>query len=137
MKSRNIPVITIAASLAALGGMARGAQDKYAVQVPNGLALSECRGYDDWPGVAVSQPEDRLNVIVANPVMIDAYWAGVPGNGMHFPDGSKIAKIAWKTKQESSGPICRAGAGHPGRGWLHGEGQQQIQGHRRMGLRPV
>ena len=31
MKSRNIPVITIVASLAALGGMALAAQDKYTV----------------------------------------------------------------------------------------------------------
>ena len=104
MKSRNIPVITIAALLA-LGGMALAAQDKYTVQVPNGLALSECRGYDDWPAVAVShpdstmgaseEPDDKLNLIVANPAMIDAYRAGVPGNGKPFPDGSKIVKILW------------------------------------------
>lgn len=48
MKSRNIPVITIAPLLAVLGGMALAAQDKYTVQVPKGLALSECRGYEDW-----------------------------------------------------------------------------------------
>ena len=91
MKSSNMPVITIVASLAALGGMALAAQDKYTVQVPNGLALSECRGYEDWPAVAASQPEepeDKLNVIVANRAMIDAYRAGVPGNGKPFPDGS-------------------------------------------------
>jgi hypothetical protein len=114
MKSRNIPVIAIAALLAVLGGMAL-AQDKYAVQVPNGLALSECRGYDDWPAVAVShpdsmmgaseEPDDVLNLIVANPAMIDAYRAGVPGNGKPFPDGSKIAKIAWKPKQNAEAPF--------------------------------
>ena len=60
MKSRNIPVITIVASLAALGGMALAAQDKYTVQVPDGLALSECRGYEDWPAVAVSQPDSSM-----------------------------------------------------------------------------
>jgi hypothetical protein len=32
-------------------------------------------------------------VILANPVMINAYRAGVPGNGKPFPDGSKMAKI--------------------------------------------
>jgi hypothetical protein len=31
-----------------------------------------------------------LKVIVANPTMIKAYKAGVPGNGQPFPDGSKI-----------------------------------------------
>ena len=98
MKSRNIPVITIAALLAALGGMALAAQDKYTVQVPGGLAFSEFRGYEDWQAVAVSQTEDRLKVILANPAMIDAYRAGVPGNGQPFPDGAKIAKIEWKPK---------------------------------------
>ena len=129
MKSRNLPAITIAALLAALGGMALAAQDKDTVQVPGGLALSECRGYEDWPAVAVShpdgaseEPDDMLNLIVANPAMIDAYRAGVPGNGKPFPDGSKIAKIAWKPKTECGGPLFRERAGHPGRRWLHGEG---------------
>ena len=105
MKSRNIPVITIAALLAALGGMALAAQDKYTVQVPDGLAFSEFRGYEDWQAVAVSQPEEELNVILANPVMIDAYGAGVPGNGKPFPDGSKIAKIPWNPKQMRRPPF--------------------------------
>jgi hypothetical protein len=34
----------IAIVLAVLGGMALAAQDKYTVQVPNGLAFSEFRG---------------------------------------------------------------------------------------------
>ena len=104
MKSRNIPVITIAALLAALGGMALAAQDKYTVQVPGGLAFSEFRGYEDWQAVAVSQPEDKLNLILANPVMIDAYRAGVPGNGKPFPDGSKMAKIHWNQKKSAEAP---------------------------------
>ena len=100
-------VITVA-MLAALGGMALAAQDKYTVQVPGGLAFSEFRGYEDWQAVAVSQPEepeDKLNLIVANPAMIDAYRAGVPGNGKPFPDGSKIAKIAWKPKTNAEAPF--------------------------------
>ena len=105
MKSRNISVITIVASLAALGAIGLAAQDKYTVQVPGGLAFSEFRGYEDWQAVAVSQSEDKLNLILANPVMIDAYRAGVPGNGKPFPDGSKIAKIAWNSKQNAESPF--------------------------------
>jgi hypothetical protein len=75
-----------------VGGMALAAQDKYAVQVPGGLAFSEFRGYEDWQTVSVSQTEGALAVILANPVMIDAYRAGVPDNGKPFPDGSKMAK---------------------------------------------
>ena len=107
---RRIPSwLIVAVVLAVLGGMALAAQDKYTVQVPNGLALSECRGYDDWPAVAVSQPEEpevKLTVIVANPAMIDAYRAGIPGNGKHFPDGSKVVKILWTPKQNAVAPFA-------------------------------
>ena len=90
--------------LAILAGSAISAQDKYTVEVPNGLAFSEFRGYEDWQTVAVSQTEAAINVILANPVMIDAYRAGVPGNGKPFPDGSKTAKIAWKQKKSTDAP---------------------------------
>ena len=96
-------VITVV-MLAALGGMTFAAQDKYTVQVPNGLAFSEFRGYEDWQTVAVSQTEGVVAVILANPMMIDAYRAGVPGNGKHFPDGSKIAKFHWKVKKSTEAP---------------------------------
>ena len=104
-------LLIIPGVLAVLSGAAISAQDKYTVQVPGGLALSECRGYEDWPDVAVSHPEDKINVIVANPVMIDAYRAGVPGNGKPFPDGAKTVKIHWKPETEHggalSGDVCR------------------------------
>ncbi len=91
--------------LAALGGSAISAPDKYTVQVPGGLAFSDFRGYEDWQVVAVSQTEELLKVMVANPVMIEAYKAGVPGNGKPFPDGSKIAKIEWKPKKSTEAPF--------------------------------
>ncbi len=97
--------VTIAAVLAVLGGNAISAQDKYTLQVPNGLAFSDFRGYEDWQVVAVSQTEELLKVMVANPAMIEAYRAGVPGNGKPFPDGSKIAKIEWKPKKSTEAPF--------------------------------
>ena len=42
-------LLIIPGVLAVLSGAAISAQDKYTVQVPGGLALSECRGYEDWP----------------------------------------------------------------------------------------
>src|SRR4030088_1635588 len=94
----------IAVVLAVVGGRAISAQDKYTVQVPNGLAFSEFRGFEDWPTVAVSQSGDLIEVILANPVMIEAYRAGVPGNGKPFPDGSKLAKIHWNAKKSAEAP---------------------------------
>ena len=97
--------VTLVAVLAVLGTRAISAPDKYTVQTPNGLAFSEFRGYEDWQVVAVSQTEDLLKVEVANPVMIDAYRAGVPGNGKPFPDGSKTAKIEWRLKKSTEAPF--------------------------------
>jgi len=47
-----------------------------------------------------------LKVEVANPTIIDAYRAGIPGNGKPFPDGSKIAKIEWKPKKMVESPFA-------------------------------
>jgi hypothetical protein len=96
--------VIIAVVLAVFGGRAISAQDKYAAQVPNGLAFSEFRGYEDWQVVAVSQSGDLIEVILANPVMIEAYRAGAPGNGKPFPDGSKMAKIHWNAKKSAEAP---------------------------------
>jgi cytochrome P460 len=105
MKSKtSLAIVVVAALPAALGSMALAQRDKYAVQVPNGLAFSEFRGFEDWATVAVSQSGDLIEVIVANPVMIEAYRAGVPGNGKPFPDGSKMAKIHWNAKKSSEAP---------------------------------
>jgi Cytochrome P460 len=105
---RRIPsllVAVVAVVLVGLVGLALAAQDKYTVQVPGGLSFSEFRGYEDWPVVALSTPEGKLNVIVANPVMIDAYKTGIPGNGQPFPDGAKMAKIAWKPIKSEEAPF--------------------------------
>jgi hypothetical protein len=103
ISTRQIAIATVV--LAVLGGAAVSAQEKYTLQVPNGLAFSDFRGYEDWQVVSVSQTEDLLKVMVANPVMIDAYKAGVPGNGQPFPDGSKIVKIEWKPKKMTEAPF--------------------------------
>ena len=97
-------IATMVMILAALGGMTLAAQDKYTVQVPNGLAFSEFRGYEAWQVVSISQDGGHMAAILANPVMIDAYLAGIPGNGKPFPDGAKMAKIHWNPKQMETFP---------------------------------
>ena len=81
-----------------MGGVALAQQDKYALQVPNGLAFSEFRGYEAWQVVSISHDGPLLAAILANPVMIAAYQAGIPGNGQPFPDGAKMAKVHWNPK---------------------------------------
>src|ERR1700722_9704563 len=92
--------------LIAVGSWAAAAQDKYTLQVPNGLPFSDFRGYEDWQVVAVSQTDALLKVMVANPTMIEAYRAGIPRSGKLFPDGSKIAKIEWKLKKSTEAPFA-------------------------------
>jgi hypothetical protein len=94
----------IAVVFIAFGGRAISAQDKYTLQVPNGLAFSEFRGYEAWQVVSISHDGDLLAAILANPVMIDAYLAGVPGNGKPFPDGAKMAKVHWNPKKLETFP---------------------------------
>ena len=105
MNRRLIASVVMASASVFVVGVTLAAQDKYAVQVPGGLALAEFRGYENWQTVSGSQTAERLKVILANPVMIEAYRAGVPGDGKPFPDGSKMAKIEWKPKENAESPL--------------------------------
>lgn len=87
-----------------VGGMALAAQDRFTLKVPNGLAFSEFKGYEDWQYVAVSRTETGIKVIAANPAMMEAYRSGLPADGKKFPDGSKIVKIEWTMKKNSESP---------------------------------
>ncbi len=105
MKRTAIPaIVSVAVLPAVLGNLALAQQDKYTVKVPGGLAFSEFRGYESWETVAFSRNDRLVAVILANPVMIDAYRAGSPGNGVPFPDGAKMAKIHWNPKQSQFFP---------------------------------
>ena len=131
MKRKSIRVtVFVGAFLSVLVALVIAAQDKYTLRVPNGLAFSDFRGYENWQVVAVSQTEELLKVEVANPTMIGAYRAGVPGNGKPFPDGSKIAK------EHGIAFFCK-GTEHLTRRFPHREGQQEIPGHEGMGIRRV
>lgn len=99
-----LALVMIPAVLAIAIRLARASTDEDSVRVPGGLAFSDFKGYQDWQTVAVSQTESAMAVILANPVMIEAYRSGVPGNGKPFPDGSKIAKIHWKPTQSKESP---------------------------------
>jgi hypothetical protein len=103
-KGNLISVIITAALVVLATGAATSAQDKYTLKVPNGLAFSEFKGYDGWQVVSISHNGDLFAVILGNPALIEAYKAGVPGNGKPFPDGAKIAKIHWNPIKNQSAP---------------------------------
>ena len=108
MKGKTIRVtLFVGVFLSVLVALALAAQDRYTLKVPNGLAFSEFRGYEDWQVVAPSQTDASkvIRVILANPVMMKAYRAGIPANGKPFPDGSKIAKIEWEPRKITDAPF--------------------------------
>jgi hypothetical protein len=99
MNRKSMLTVGIAAVwVAVLGGFVISAQDKYTVKVPGGLAFSEFRGYESWQTISISRNEKVMAVILGNPTMIEAYQAGIPGNGKPVPDGAKMAKIHWIPK---------------------------------------
>jgi len=105
-------IATAVAVLAVLGAAALFAQgqdkdkDKYSLVSPGGIAFSDFRGYEDWADVSSARTTEILKVIVANPTMINAYKAGVPGNGQAFPEGSRIVKLQWKLKKSTEAPFA-------------------------------
>src|SRR3954454_9149022 len=91
-------------AICALAGTAFSAQDRYTLQVPNGLAFSEFKGYEDWQTVSISQNGQTIETILGNPEMIAAYRSGVPGNHKPFPDGAKMVKIHWSARKAEDQP---------------------------------
>jgi len=106
ISKRLAAIATITGVFAAIGAWAMSAQDKYSLKVPNGLAFSEFRGYETWQVVSISHNGNLMAAILANPEMIDAYLAGVPGNGKPFPDGAKLAKIHWNPEPMPTWPAA-------------------------------
>jgi hypothetical protein len=92
--------------LCVLGALGISAQDKYAVKVPGGLAFSEFRGFEAWQSISISRNDRVVAVILGNPAMINAYEAGIPGNGKPVPDGAKMAKVHWTPKPNEFFPTA-------------------------------
>src|ERR1700733_8139423 len=106
MKGKSILIsVGVTAALAVLAnGAAISAQDRYTLKVPNGLAFSEFKGYELWQVISISHNGALMAVILGNPTMIDAFKAGIPGNGKPFPEGAKMAKIHWNPKTQVTYP---------------------------------
>ena len=104
MKTKGISTVAIVAVSLAVLSVVFAAQDKYTATIPDGLAFSEFKGYEDWQTVAVSVTETSIKSILANPVMIKAYKEGIPANGKPFPEGSKVVKIEWIKEKNLASP---------------------------------
>jgi hypothetical protein len=109
MKGKSIlmSACLIAAFAAVTVSAVNSVPDKDTLKVPNGLAFSEFKGYENWQTISLSHNGEMLAVILGNRTMIEAYAAGIPGNGKPFPDGAKMAKIHWTARKNESAPANR------------------------------
>ena len=106
MNGRSVLIVAaIVLVLAVVSGVAASAQDKYTLKLPDGVAFSDFKGYEDWQLISTSKTDDRMKVILGNPTIIAAFKSGIPGNGKPFPEGSKIAKVQWKPKKSTEAPF--------------------------------
>ena len=112
MKLRHSVSMALVASSMVVAGVALAAQDKWALQAPNGISFAEFKGYESWPMVGSSDPDDEsgcgtspkpgcIKSIVGNSVLVKAYAAGIPDNGKPVPDGAAFAKIEWQKARET------------------------------------
>jgi hypothetical protein len=79
------------------------AQDK-SIKVPDGLAVSDFKGYETWETIAPSYTDHGTKVILGNPIMMTAYRDGIPANGKFVPDGAMMAKV--DLKPVGTGTAC-------------------------------
>lgn len=106
MKQSNIAVILVVVGFIFIASLTIAAQDRSTVTVPNGLALSEFKGYEAWQVIAPSQTDEGLKAILGNAVMIRAYNEGFPANGKAVPDGAMMAKIEWLKRSDTASPYA-------------------------------
>lgn len=87
-----LPILVAAATVAAFVATASGRADEQAAPL---FGIKIYPGYRDWRLISVAREEGNLNdirAILGNDVAIKAYReAKLP-----FPDGTVIARIAWK-----------------------------------------
>ncbi|QEM67495.1 cytochrome P460 [Geobacter sp. FeAm09] len=94
-----LKIVAACAVLLAVAGSG-GATDRPVA--PNGIALYP--GYMTWKVVAPSYREDKghIRVVTGNEIAVAALRAGT----RPLPDGSVLAKVAWKADKHPSFPVA-------------------------------
>ena len=70
MNRRQVTASVIVVASTFVASLTIAAQDRLSVKVPNGLALSEFKGYDAWQTIAPSQTDESVKSILGNSVKI-------------------------------------------------------------------
>ena len=137
MKRKSIPaIVIIVASLPVLVSMALEAQDRFTLKAPNGVAVSEIRGYETWQDVAPSQTDEGLKIILGNTVIRDDKRV----QGRHSRQWQAFSRRLHHCKdrvvqeKEPCVPLFGDGPRHPKIGFVHREEFQEIPGYEWMGI---
>ena len=104
MKFNGLASIVVVLVLSSLLMVAITAEDRSNLKAPNGIALSEFRGYESWQPIAPSLTDDGIKVISGNAIMIKADQDGLLDSGRPVPDGAMMAKVAWTMKSNPQSP---------------------------------
>ncbi len=59
-------VFTTVVMLAVVSSVAGSAQDKYTLKLPDGVAFSDFRGYEDWRLISSSKTDDRMKTAIGH-----------------------------------------------------------------------
>ena len=94
-----LKIVLVSAAMFLIAGTI-GAEDRPVA--PNGIAIYP--GYMSWKVVAPSYREDKshIRVITGNETAVTALRAGKKP----LPDGSVLAKVAWKAEKHPSFPVA-------------------------------
>ncbi len=115
MKSKKTLAIVVAfAALGILAGIARAAQDKYTLRLPDGVAFSDFKGYEAWRLISTSKTDDRLKVILGNPNDNCRFQVWYSGERQAIPRGLQDCKDPVETEEEHGSAVCRRRTGHLG-----------------------
>jgi hypothetical protein len=101
MKHHHLASLVIVSASLSIAALTIAAQEAVDVTSPNGIALSEFKGYQSWEVIAPSVSKDGVKTIVGNPLMIRAYKDGLVAGGKPVPDGAVMAKFIWSAKDNA------------------------------------
>jgi len=125
-RKSKLTIAVATAVLVVLGAAAIDAQDKYPLESSSGIGFPNFKGYDDWALVSSARSDEVLKVIVANPTLVKAYKAGVPGNGQPFPAGSMMVKVQWKPEKSTEAPLAVDGPDVFARAFVVGKDSKRL-----------
>ena len=128
MRTKSVLMIGVLAVVSACAKRAESPEAaKYGVKVPNGLAFSEFKGYENWQLISISQDGPAIAAILGNPDDDQGLQGRYSRQRQAVPGWLQDDEDPLGPDQDGELPR-RNRAGQATRRGLHGEGQQAVRG---------